>query len=124
MEEEAGAESKGGTVERALNYLLTTCLELLSQRQRLDVVLSCIERFFSSHSEFVLSLHLFIYSLTLFKVDISLRHLGIKLDVIPSLNVSQSQFSLNQILNWQIEGHIFNTRPTVRRSHTLISRRF
>ena len=26
--------------------------------------------------------------------------------------------------NWQIEGHIFNTRPTVRRSQTLISRHF
>ena len=42
LEEEAGAESKGGTVERALNYLLTTCLELLSRRQRLDVVLSLL----------------------------------------------------------------------------------
>ena len=42
LEEEGGAESKGGAVGRALNCLLTTWPELLSRRQRLDVVLSLL----------------------------------------------------------------------------------
>ena len=105
LEEEEGAESKGGSVGRALNCLLTMWPELLSWRQQLDVVLSLLLvlvfalRGFSPATRSLSCpyIYLFIYSLTLFKVDISLRHLGVKLDAIPSLNVSQSQFSLNQI---------------------------